>query len=433
VNARGPHAGSQASKPARGPKPEPTTRPYHAGSAETQATTDTRSPRDLEPRGPERPPHVWASSVPFSSRPLREFDDLQAESLPPAKYLVAGLLFVRSLAVLYSNPGVGKTIIAFAWAFAVALGRSWGSHAVMKGPVVYVFAENSGGLPARVRAYKKAHKFAGRAGIYFVTEPLNMLSADSVRAFISQFKSRKPVLVVLDTLARCFVGGEEVWTSDMCLFVHNADVIREELNATILILHHQVKDGTTERGSGALRGAADTMIRAARRSSTPEIVLHCNKQKDAPLPKPITVRVSTEKLDDEQSSCVAFPVGGGAEEPLRVGEKEQVALDALGALGRARHSKWLKASGLKDRTFDRVLSDLKSKDLVVFDEESACYRVSPTAMAPPDRCHDGGTAAAPAPLSMRGRAAAVEVAVGTEQSKFSMRPERGEDEDEDEG
>jgi RecA-family ATPase len=68
------------------------------------------------------------------------------------------------------------------------------------------------------------------------------------------------VLAVVDTLARCFVGGEENSARDMGRFVAAADRLRTATGAAALLLHHVSRHGGAIRGSTALPGALDTGI-----------------------------------------------------------------------------------------------------------------------------------------------------------------------------
>jgi hypothetical protein len=91
---------------------------------------------------------------------------------------------------------------------------------------------------------------------------------------------RKPDFVVIDTLARCF-DGDENKQEDMGRFIQGADRFRRQFDATVLIVHHTRLDGDRERGNTAFRGAADTMLKITRQGENGQIVLKCDKQKDA--------------------------------------------------------------------------------------------------------------------------------------------------------
>src|SRR5262249_23253233 len=64
--------------------------------------------------------------------------------------------------------------------------------------------------------------------------------------------------IVIDTLNRCFGGGDENSTKDMSAFVKGCDAMREEFGASVLIIHHTGHDaGKGARGATALPSAMD--------------------------------------------------------------------------------------------------------------------------------------------------------------------------------
>jgi hypothetical protein len=69
-----------------------------------------------------------------------------------------------------------------------------------------------------------------------------------------------PGVIVIDTLHR-FLSGDENSAQDAGKMIHACDRLRDEFNATILLVHHTGKATTeTSRGSGAWRGAMDVEI-----------------------------------------------------------------------------------------------------------------------------------------------------------------------------
>jgi hypothetical protein len=99
---------------------------------------------------------------------------------------------------------------------------------------------------------------------------------------------KEPALVVIDTLARCFDGDENL-QEDMGRFIGGVDRLRRDFNATVVVVHHTRLGADRERGSTAFRGAADTMVHCERLNDT-ELEISCNKQKDA-------VEFLTRRLD----------------------------------------------------------------------------------------------------------------------------------------
>jgi DNA-binding Lrp family transcriptional regulator len=121
------------------------------------------------------------------------------------------------------------------------------------------------------------------------------------------------VLIVVDTLARCFTGGDENSSKDMGRFVAACDALRKETGATVLVVHHSGKDKSSERGSSALRGAADAMFEV----TNPEfrkIHVRCTKQKEG--------EVDRERVFDLRVVAVGFEDDGKTVTSCRLEEIE---------------------------------------------------------------------------------------------------------------
>src|SRR5690606_7864638 len=105
-----------------------------------------------------------------------------------------------------------------------------------------------------------------------------------VESFVASVEREQisPSLIVLDTLSRCFVGGDENSAGAMSKVIDAVEQIRRSTGATILLVHHANKSGESERGSIALRGGVDVMMVATRTGKGGRIKLACVKMKDAP-------------------------------------------------------------------------------------------------------------------------------------------------------
>lgn len=234
----------------------------------------------------------------------RFLTDTELVALPPPTWRLEGFLPDNSLAVLYGPPGSGKSFLALDWAMRVATRADWLGHASAGGYVIYVAAEGGGGFGQRVRVYRDANEVTEEAKIRFVREPVNLLSALDVGALLAGWRDletgHKPALVVFDTLARCIPGGDENSAKDVGQAIANADMIRREMDAAVLLVHHTGKDGQLERGSSALRGAADAMFSLKEEDGI--LVLTTDKQKDAPEAEPVRLR-----LVPVGESCIIEP------------------------------------------------------------------------------------------------------------------------------
>jgi RecA-family ATPase len=199
----------------------------------------------------------------------------------------------------------GKSFLALDWALSVAAQQNWMGQNIRQGGVVYIYAEGANGLKKRIRAWKMTH--AGDPEKFrVVPQPLEVVNGENRQMlFDAVRKSRiKPSLLVIDTLARCFGGGDENATSDMSQFVAALDAIRSQYpDVTVLVVHHSGKDATKgDRGSTALRAAADTVMRLDHHGDV--LTLKCEKQKDAEAFKDIGLALSVVELEGGETSCI---------------------------------------------------------------------------------------------------------------------------------
>jgi hypothetical protein len=104
-------------------------------------------------------------------------------------------------------------------------------------------------------------------------------------------------------MARCMPGGDENSAQDVGRVIASADRIRRRNGAAVLLVHHTQKSGELERGSSALRGAADAMF--ALKNEDGLLTLECSKEKDAPEPPDTRLR-----LTPIGASCIVEPFEG---------------------------------------------------------------------------------------------------------------------------
>lgn len=192
---------------------------------------------------------------------------------------------------------------------------------------------------------------------FFTLEAPQMLRSEDVTALIASVKAlpQPPALIILDTLARCFVGGEENAAKDVGLFVDACRDLKQQTGAAILIVHHTGKGTSdtfskpTERGSSALRGAADVMIRQEIKK---EIVIVSNdKQKDEEEFKSIALRIeqvdlgpdSTTGLQVRSAVLVATGPPSGEDGALNDGTKKLLDVLSIDLNGSAESGPWCEA------------------------------------------------------------------------------------------
>lgn len=250
------------------------------------ADSTSEFPVQGEPR-PDVEEHLNGDEEPRS--PVDRFldrlvSDEEMECRPPPEYLIDGLLVRDSLGAIYGASGSGKTFVALSWALSVATGSWWQGRRVVRGPALFVAAEGSGGLGARIGAWKAHNGFHGKAGLMVLPEPICIMDAVAARVVGEASRVRGAVLVVIDTVARSMPGGDENSAKDIGRLVDGADTVRRLSGACVLFVHHTGKDQSAGmRGNSALHAAVATVI--ACKGGDGRLVLDCAKQKDdVPFP-----------------------------------------------------------------------------------------------------------------------------------------------------
>ncbi len=190
-------------------------------------------------------------------------------------------------------------------------------------PVLYIAGEGVSGLRNRVKAWLAHHEVVTPPrNFVFIPATFNLLDEaeiDEVIQIARDDLGQNPSLVVIDTLARNFGGGNENATQDMNLFITNLDRLKAEFGCTVLVVHHTGKDAAKkERGNTALRGASDTMILLDETDNSDGIAggaaVFCEKQKDASEFDRYVLLKHTVELEEGQESIVFIPKDKAATE-----------------------------------------------------------------------------------------------------------------------
>lgn len=206
----------------------------------------------------------------------------ELRALQPHAPLIESLLDLDTLAMLYGRRGSHKSFLALDLALCVATGKPWHTLRVEAAPVIYVCAEGVHGLAQRIDAWKGHHGVVpDPPDLRVLPVAVNLLAAASVAEFAEACAEIGAKLVVIDTLSRSIVGGDENSAKDMTVVIEQLDVIRRRTGACVLVVHHSGKNGEAgARGSSALEAAADSVFQLNNANDT--TTLTCTKQKHRP-------------------------------------------------------------------------------------------------------------------------------------------------------
>lgn len=207
----------------------------------------------------------------------------------PVNWLVEGVIPEKSFVALYGPPASFKSFIAMDIAECIASGRDWlGNKINGTGPVLYIAGEGHGGIGARIAAIKQHYNTPDDAPIYVIRSQINLRSSvDDFLALISAIDELVKELgvdlrmIIIDTLARAFGGGNENSSDDMGAFIQATGKIQNRYRCSLMLLHHAGKDTTKGlRGHSSLLGAVDTQMEIMRFPETSKGLILMSKQKD---------------------------------------------------------------------------------------------------------------------------------------------------------
>ena len=207
----------------------------------------------------------------------------------PVNWLVQDVIPERSFVALYGPPASFKSFIAMDIAECIASGRPWlGKEINGTGPVLYIAGEGHGGIGARIAAIKQHHNTPDGAQVYVVRSQINLRSSvdDFTNLIVAidelvQLIGVQLRMIVIDTLARSFGGGNENSSDDMGAFIQATGKIQNRYKCSLMLLHHNGKDTAKGlRGHSSLLGAVDTQMEIMRFPQTREGLILMSKQKD---------------------------------------------------------------------------------------------------------------------------------------------------------
>jgi len=252
---------------------------------------------------------------------IEAWDDIKDE---PVDWLIEGVIPKKAFVALYAPPASFKSFVALDIAECIATTRPFlGKEVKQQGAVLYIAGEGHGGIGARIKALKLHHDTPQGAPVYFLRRQVNLRSSQQdiqdLETAIDELQAIQGIqfqLIVIDTLARAFGGGNENASEDMGAFITAAGAIQQRYDSALLVVHHAGKDATKGlRGHSSLLGAVDTELEIIRIEDAPKGILHISKQKDGEDGQRmgfqmVTVDIGTSALGFESVTSLALELDG---------------------------------------------------------------------------------------------------------------------------
>lgn len=212
--------------------------------------------------------------------------------------LFKNFLYERSFNVVYGQSNVGKSFVALDIASHLALGKSYHTFKCKKQYcVLYIAAEAGESIGLRLEAVQRRMGFAPNQSVSlkelpigFIDRPVDYLhSEEDISDTILNIKALEnrtnlPCgMVIVDTLATTFGGGNENDSQDMGKFISNMKKIQYYGNSSVTVVHHAGKsEASGARGHSSLRAATDGEfeVTSEQKGSSYERYVKFKKQRD---------------------------------------------------------------------------------------------------------------------------------------------------------
>lgn len=292
----------------------------------------------------ETTPKDSPTAKPIKQIAIEHWDSIQDE---PVKWLIEGVIPVGAFTALYGPPGSFKSFIALDIAEAIATGRTWMGHGVTeKGAVLYICGEGFGGVGARIKACKQHHQTKNGAPIYVIRHQLNLRSSvedfNALMVAIETLVMETGInfkMIIVDTLARAFGGGNENDSADMGAFITACGRIQQIVqDCALMILHHSGKDQSRGlRGHSSLLGAVDTELELLRFEEQMKGVITISKQKDGEDNKRIGFEMVRIELESPSPLQIGEPVTSLAVQASELGSFDGMKKDTKSNAGHGKN------------------------------------------------------------------------------------------------
>lgn len=292
---------------------------------------------------------------PQQSDSHREYGYLDWETFwderPPVAFLIPELIPEGVITSIWSQSGVGKSLLALEWALALVLGRAILGEPVVPRTVLYIDQENPlDAIRDRFEAFgvRRGDELAGLHYSHLGEWP-SLDSEEGGKAIRAEVQRIGADLVVIDTTGRVLSGDEKDAITLQGLWQHTLVHLRRQ-GVSVWLIDHAGKDLDKEqRGSSAKKDLTDLSYRITPGGHS-EVTLKRSKNRPG-LPGPELIKL--------------LRVGGDGDQPLthqRVDldsseeaaiQKLVDAMDDIGlpdACGRPTAREALKGTGIPYRT-----------------------------------------------------------------------------------
>ena len=207
-----------------------------------------------------------------------------AEALKPQSpiiWILDQIFSVGTVCLFVGNPGSKKTYSLLDLSICIAIGKPWLGYKTKQGAVL-IIDEESGKrrLDKRLGDIMRAHSANENTELFYVTlARFDLRSIDDATTVESLIKETKAHFVVIDAFVDVMPGGDENAVKEIQPVMMNLRSIADKTQSAIVVIHHTNKQGNY-RGSSALLGAVDTLIKVDSKPGSDHIEFKMEKNRD---------------------------------------------------------------------------------------------------------------------------------------------------------
>jgi hypothetical protein len=187
-------------------------------------------------------------------------DEVRKTPIVRPATLIDGILPLDgSHIVVAGKESTGKSFLTIDQTMTAASGLKWFRRRTTQLRTLYVATEGRKGIQFRVAAWLQEHPDA-EPDVRIYPRILQLGNVPARHALVAYAKKQGVRVVVLDTLNPCLSGNEND-SETMAEVALLSEELREAAQATLIVVHHPPKDGTSSaRGHGSLSNNAETVL-----------------------------------------------------------------------------------------------------------------------------------------------------------------------------
>ena len=308
------------------------------------------------------------------------------------EWLINDVCEKESVIAIFGQAKAGKSFVTVDMAACIALGKEWHGHKAHQAPVVYLAGEGIRNISRRFLAWSKINKadihqaplMISSRGARLLDDKDHQLLKDTISATEDQHGDIG--MIIVDTLARNFGGGNENSTEDMNAFIERIDDLKDTFKSCISIVHHTGHNsGTRARGSSVLPAAVDAEYKVVRKDVSEEMFVTFSQTliKDGQPMKPKDFRFEVLNLPFEDLSSGALVEVEDIPVEKAMSELKIKILEAIKTIQEKEDEpamRWVKNNEIANymnesrHKLSKPLKELKDQDLINWEDKKG-YQV----------------------------------------------------------